>query len=159
MIEKFNFEQAKLTLSNASFDQRKKDKTDVEVSGLKVAGELLYGIGPCIQLALLIYLLTLISHIKTIHSNDGIISTFPWLALFTSKLSRSITAFTLVAYPFISSTAVAVRSNLGGGKMTVLLILYLVGFGTISFYIMRATSDLQRLSNKLSDNNTEESSN
>ncbi|WP_342089488.1 hypothetical protein, partial [Dyadobacter sp. OTU695] len=81
-VRNLSADNAIQALSDLSVIDEQKDKGEVDVSGLKVTGELIYAIGPVILLLLLIYLITLTIHINSlieIREQAETAHSFPWL--------------------------------------------------------------------------------
>ncbi|MCF2502759.1 hypothetical protein L0663_05175 [Dyadobacter sp. CY107] len=139
-VKNLSLESAMQNLAALSAIEVQKGKGDVDVSGLKVTGDLIYIIGPSILLMLLIYLATLTVHIKSlikIKEQAETAQSFPWLALFRNIWSKVISFISLIILPFFVSALIVYKTQLKCELMVTMLVAYLilfVGIGSILVY-------------------------
>lgn len=139
-IRNSSIENAIQNLSDLSVIEGQKEKGDVDVSGLKVTGELIYIIGPIILMLLIIYLITLTIHVQSlieIREQAETAHSFPWIALFPNKWSNGISFFSLIILPYSVSALMVYKTQLGSELMTIMLSVYFasfIGIGSILIY-------------------------
>ena len=96
------------------FLQDKIDSTKSEVSllGFSLEERIVIWVGPTVILVLLLFLLVHVKHLHLIWSTSDIIAkTFPWMPLFSGRLSRLLTFASIVCLPVVSNIMLLVRSN------------------------------------------------
>ncbi|GLU56119.1 hypothetical protein Dfri01_55800 [Dyadobacter frigoris] len=145
-IKDMPWEDAKQRLVELSSADREKSKGDVDLSGLKVAGEQMYLIGPGAIIVLLSYLLTLVLHIGRILTlkEDAILaSSFPWLALFPNSYSHLLSIFSLVIFPILASGFIVSKSGLPTEISDKIIIIYSILFFILSPSVAYKTVMLQ----------------
>ncbi|MCF0055527.1 hypothetical protein [Dyadobacter sp. CY356] len=142
-INNSSIETAKQLLSDLSVIDKKKDKADVDVSGLKVTGDLIYIIGPVILLLLTSYLIALTLHLKSIiklKEEAEVANSFPWLALFPNLWSKALSFISLFILPYSVSALTIFRTQLQGNLTIKMLGIYLLAFivlGCVLIYQLR----------------------
>jgi hypothetical protein len=107
--------ECKNLLDKESANFKNNPRTDVDLSGVRVAGKHMYLVAPFITLVLMIYLLSLLNHLNSTtkllqHAEDA--KDFPWLALFPGTLSRILLFISIVLYPAFIMRAIALASEL-----------------------------------------------
>jgi hypothetical protein len=91
ILDQETIHEGKSILKTESHKVYTNPEYEVDLSGLKVAGKYMYLVGPGISFCLLLYLTTLILHLKrNLQSREDFktASIFPWLGLFPNLISR-----------------------------------------------------------------------
>ncbi len=113
------------TLLRKARDARRSVEGNLEVFGLKVKSSVAVVAGPCVLIALLLYLLAHVYHLRTLaQDEDGLLSEFPWVALFDTWLSKILTYGSLLLLPVLGLALIVSVSNLGRWQKTTLLVVY-----------------------------------
>lgn len=133
-----DFDQSRVILQNKADETKDSGTSQIDLSGLKVAGELMYLAGPLILLVLLIYLTTLVEHLIAItRTNTDAVKAieFPWLGIFEGRLSENISIISLQIYPAAISIIMVYKSFLGEPYTIVWSLIYFAVFAFISLYL------------------------
>lgn len=124
-ISDHSIDDALTQLQNLSDDYNSKNKNEADFIGLKVTGGLLYIVGPLVVLSLLVYLLSLATHLDeiSIPAQTTCLLEFPWIALFRDKYSIWICRVSLYALPFLSCSYLVYKTNVGISQMVIIYVL------------------------------------
>lgn len=146
-VKDLPFEDAKLRLIELSNQEQEKEKGNFDLSGLPVAGENMYIIGPCALITLLAYLLSLVLHLKSlirIKQNAEDVSEFPWMALFPNFYSRFLSFFSLFLLPVAVSGFLVIKSRLNHELLNKMLLCYAFLFIVIAGALVYQILTIQR---------------
>lgn len=153
-VKNLDYEDTRVFLQSKSAEANETDRNEVDLSGLKVAAEYMYLIGPFVLLSLLVYLTTLINHLISItklrtHGEKAL--DFPWLGLFSHSLSDYISIISLQIYPAAVCVILVNKSNLGEPDTIIWSLCYFVIFAVTSLYLRKQLVTLQRKTQSLVD--------
>lgn len=120
-------------------------KSDVEITGLHIASNTMYIIGPIILAILILYLHSLAGHVLILAKNDpSTLATFPWLMLFREKFSKKLSYLSVVVMPVLASIVISVRSSINLGVFFILFCIYSISFYYLSFNVWRRMVVIQK---------------
>jgi len=121
-------EDSKRQLKSEAIEFAKKPESNLDIAGLHVNGSDIYIIAPFVSIALLVYLLVLVNHIiyNLVKENEPLVKSFPWMALFPTLLSQSLTICTLLVFPAVVSYTIIFRSPLSDTQSNYLMITYTI---------------------------------
>lgn len=92
-------EEAKQVLSG----EVEKSRRSISFHGVEIDASMVVVAGPLLAVMLFLYLLSYAGHLKRIYHNDtDSFCTFPWLPLFTDRISPTVSFASIVILPFVA---------------------------------------------------------
>jgi hypothetical protein len=136
IVSSLNLGEAEQALERRDKEVRRSDEEYLSVLGLTIRTSVAVILAPVLLMALLLYLYAHIQHIATLASGQlQQVQSFPWIALFTSRLGRALSVLSLVVLPPLSAITIAIASSPLSTRMLVSALVANVGLTTLAVFL------------------------
>lgn len=127
------------TLNQKAQEEKQASEQNVTVVGLSLPSTLLTVFGPVLLLTLFLYLWAGVKHIESIKSSDpAMLSTFPWLATFDSRVGVFLLYCSLMVLPLTAIVLSVYSANFANGVLRLALTAaYLGSISIVAVFVLK----------------------